>query len=660
VTEPPREPCSSAEPTASAEAARLSALPLDASEALDVHDRTTGHAPSFRSLLPATDAARPTALPVFPSPGQRLHDFDLLRVLGQGAFAMVYLARQVSLDRQVALKISANRGSEARTLASLEHDHIVRVFSQDVDPPRNLRLVCMQYVCGTTLERVIHTLGKRPRAVWSGAAILEAIDKLSPQPAELDAAALRDREHLAAADFVESVCWIGARLAEALAHAHTQGVLHRDVKPANILLNRYGRPFLADFNVALDPQRMRGPAGEVFGGTLAYMAPEHVDAFNPDMDVSPAVVDARSDMYSLGLVLFELLTGRLPFPVLEKLGRTGELLRDVAALRRSEAPSPRSLVDVPETLDRVVRRCLDPRPEERYQTADELAHALDGCGQHRRMMKALPVGGPLTRAVERHPFWMGAALLFLPHVLGSVVNISYNAVRIVGELTQEQRSVFNQLVAGYNIVVYPLCLVLMWLLVAPLFRGLDDLAGRLVPHAGRIAVLRRRLLRLPRWAVVIALAGWLPGGLLFPLGIDRLAGPIDASVYLLFVTSFAFSGLIALTYSVFGLEFLVLRVLYPRYWVDAQDLRTRAPEELHGEAGRVYVLQLLAVLTPLAMVVAMVWIGPEQEIAASGFRVLLMGLSLLAGLGYIAALSAGERLDQAVQALTGERSAANR
>jgi hypothetical protein len=166
------------------------------------------------------------------------------------------------------------------------------------------------------------------------------------------------------------------------------------------------------------------------------------------------------------------------------------------------------VADVPETLDRVVRRCLDPRPEQRYQTATELARGLDGCAEHRRMMKALPIGGLLTHAVEKHPFWMGAALLFLPHVLGSIVNISYNAVRIVGQLTDEQRWViFNRLVPAYNAIVYPLCGVLMWCLVRPLYRGLDDLGGRLVPDAGRIAEVRRRLLRLPRWAVVLALVG---------------------------------------------------------------------------------------------------------------------------------------------------------
>src|SRR5437868_5789886 len=99
----------------------------------------TAKAPTYR---PPADTARASRPLVFPSVGQRIDDFEIVRILGEGSFGKVYLARQVSLDRHVALKVTANRGSEARTLASLEHDYIVQVFSESVDAERDMRLMC--------------------------------------------------------------------------------------------------------------------------------------------------------------------------------------------------------------------------------------------------------------------------------------------------------------------------------------------------------------------------------------------------------------------------------------------------------------------------------------------------------------------------------------
>ena len=131
---------------------------------------------------------------------------------------------------------------------------------------------------------------------------------------------------------------------------------------------------------------------------------------------------------------------------------------------------------------------------------------------------------------------------------------------------------------------------------------------RAVPDVERIAALRLELLRLPFWVILLACAGWLPGGVLFPLGIDLLAGPLgtSAAVYLGFLMSFTLSGLIALSYSLLGVKYLVLRVLYPRFWVDARELRRHARIELHSEERRLHWLQLLCGLIPLTAAVLMV------------------------------------------------------
>src|SRR5262249_17773933 len=133
-------------------------------------EAVTAQAPPFRAPVKPIDVAS-LHLRALPNVGDRVDDFELHKLLGSGGSARVFLARQVSLNRMVALKVSHNRGQEARTLASLEHDHVVRVFSEVIDAPQDLRLLCMQYVPGTTLERVIAALSQLPPEKRDGRAI---------------------------------------------------------------------------------------------------------------------------------------------------------------------------------------------------------------------------------------------------------------------------------------------------------------------------------------------------------------------------------------------------------------------------------------------------------------------------------------------------------
>jgi hypothetical protein len=617
-----------------------SSLPPETEPAAEESPQSTAAAPPFRPL-----ETRPGAL----ARGERLDDFEVLGTLGRGSFATVYLARQLSLDRQVALKVSPDRGHEARTLAGLEHDHIVRVFSESADRRRGLRLLCMQLVPGTTLEQVMRALASVPRPAWSGRAILDAIDALASLSAPFDASALRDRDFLARCDFIEAVGWLGARLAEALTHAHSRGVLHRDIKPANILLNRYGRPLLADFNIAFDARR----TGDLFGGTLAYMAPEHLDAFNPEALAKPDEVDERADVYSLGVVLFELLAGELPFSPPRHSGRVAEVLKELAEERRSHAPDLPADVDIPGVVRRIVRRCLAPWPVDRYQQAAELAEALEGCGELHRMRTALPAGGRLTRAALRRPFLLLALLVFLPHLFGSAVNISYNAVRIVTELTGEQRELFARLTLIYNAVVYPLCLVVLGWLLLPVLRVWNRLEHTDPTEDLPVDEFRHNVLRWPLWAICLSCAGWLPGGLLFPLVLHTLAGPLPPAVFGHFLLSFTISGLIATTYSLFAMQYLVLRILYPSLWTDTRQVRERAAAELRPLDRRLGLFQLLAGLIPLVGAVLMIGAGPD-ELTHAGyrtFRVLVTALVGLGVLGVCVANATSRRLQQTLSVL---------
>jgi serine/threonine protein kinase len=565
-------------------------------------------------------------------------------LLGEGSFGQVFRARQLTLDREVALKITGQRGSEARTLASLEHDHIVQVFTEDVDPVRGLRLLCMQYIPGTTLAQILRRLRERPQHDWSGASVLEVIDQLTCHPAPFHPAALRDRELLAGADLTETVCWLGARLAEALDHAHCRKVLHRDIKPANILLNHYGRPFLADFNLSLSARLEPTAGGTLFGGTVAYMAPEHLEAFGAtDAGSRRKVVDERSDIYALGLVLFEMVTGQrmfggepLPVPGALANGETEwrAALYRLAAGRRTANLSARQLnSQVSETLDRILRRCLDPDPGKRYQTAKDLAGALDGCRELRRIELELPAAGPITRVAGRDPFLVLVVLTFLPHVFGSLLNISYNSLRIVGDLTAAQQLTFNRLVLGYNTIVYPLCLMGLYHVVVPVWRTWLQLTRADAVTPEQVAAARQRALSWPRWVVGLSSLGWLPGAILFPTILHFAAGPIRAAVFGHFLISFLLSGLIALTYSFFGVQFIVLRIVYPRLWVDCTDLHEATRRELGPLENRLRLFQILAGVIPLAGAVLMVAVGPEIS-GYRTFRLLVTGLITMGMAGF--------------------------
>jgi tetratricopeptide (TPR) repeat protein len=172
--------------------------------------------------------------------------------------------------------------------------------------------------------------------------------------------------------YVQAVMWIGARLADGLAHAHEHQIIHRDLKPANVLLADDGQPLLLDFNISENLSLRSSALGASVGGTLPYMAPEQLEFFsNRDKRV-----DGRSDLYSLGLILYELLTGKPTFPCYQ--GPLPEVLPVMIADRKKPPPSVRKWSKaVSPAVESIIRHCLEPDPAQRYQSARELQEDLE-------------------------------------------------------------------------------------------------------------------------------------------------------------------------------------------------------------------------------------------------------------------------------------------
>jgi serine/threonine protein kinase len=263
--------------------------------------------------------APPEELPL--RPGQTFHGLEILELLGKGGMGVVYKARQPTLDRMVALKILPQKMAldpdfqnrfirEAKALGSLNHPNIVAVY--DFGAEGGLFFFAMEFVDGTNLRQII-----RDR-------------KLSP----------------------EQALKIVPQLCDALDYAHAEGVVHRDIKPENILLDRKGRVKIADFGLAKLVGADVAAAGmltvtNMVMGTPHYMAPEQVE--------NPKGVDHRADIYAIGVVFYEMLTGELP-------------------IGRFEMPSKKVQIDV--RLDEVVLKALEKSPERRYQNASDIKDAV--------------------------------------------------------------------------------------------------------------------------------------------------------------------------------------------------------------------------------------------------------------------------------------------
>ena len=346
------------------------------------------------------------------SPGESLLDFQIVGELGRGTFSRVYLARQTSLSgRLVVLKISSVRLREAERLARLQHTNIVPIYS--VHEYQQHSVLCMPWFGSATLKDVIETLRSSTQRK-DGGSLLSTVtacdsktllamaslpgkakaERQSSSVSESEALVSASRSPLAGLNLEQSALWIVRQLAEGLQHAHAKGILHRDLKPANVLLTEDGQPMILDFNLAAEAEDSL-ETDEIAGGTLPYMSPEQIASID-----SFRSVNVTSDVYSLGVILFELLTGRLPFSRNEgdRRAMIDERWATSIAPRRI---SPQLSVDA----ESVIQKCLAPDPARRYQSAQELSDDLDRHLHHLPFRYAAnrSLGERLRKWGRRHP-----------------------------------------------------------------------------------------------------------------------------------------------------------------------------------------------------------------------------------------------------------------
>jgi serine/threonine protein kinase len=295
---------------------------------------TTPHAPPTDNSAVHPD---PSPLSESPPAPEQIGRYKVVRRLGEGTYGDVYLAHDAVMDRQVAVKVPSARLleterareeflREARSVARLQHEGIVRAYDFGQEADGRCYLV-YEYIEGASLAERI-----KP-------------ERLAADPLPLERATR-----------------IVAQVAEALHYAHLQGMIHRDIKPANILLDQQGRPKVADFGLAVRDEDLAGEKGRL-AGTLPYMSPEQVRREGHRLD-------GRSDLYSLGVVLYELLCSRRPFTAI-----TEEELIDQILHR--EAKPPRQIKDsIPQALERVCLKALSKRVQDRYTTAKDMAREV--------------------------------------------------------------------------------------------------------------------------------------------------------------------------------------------------------------------------------------------------------------------------------------------
>jgi WD40 repeat protein/serine/threonine protein kinase len=380
---------------------------IEAGETVDADDWVARH-PEFadelreflleeRLVARVTARLRDVAAPAgLESAGRQVGDFRILGELGRGGMGVVYEAEQISLGRRVALKVLPFAAmldprhlqrfkNEAHAAASLDHPHIVHVHA--VGCERGVHFYAMQYIEGRSLAELIQEMrGERTieydRSTRSFPKAPQRCDDTRPTPqAQLDTVRSRGNQ-----DKFAAASRIVIQAAEALEYAHQMGVVHRDIKPSNLLIDAAGHVWVTDFGLAqMQSDQNLTMTGDMLG-TLRYMSPEQAAGRR-------ALLDQRTDVYSLGVTLYELVTLRPAFDDEDRQALLRRILED-------DPPAPGKFCPgMPKDLETIILKSIAKSPLNRYQTAGALAADLN------RFLEGRPIHARRVTRLQKARYW---------------------------------------------------------------------------------------------------------------------------------------------------------------------------------------------------------------------------------------------------------------
>lgn len=382
--------------------------------------------------------------------GKQLGEYMILQELGRGGMGIVFLGIHPALSRLSAIKILSpsfshdkeslkNFEEEAKTIAKFSHPNIVPIYS--ISDEQGMRYIAMGYISGWSLKNIIETLrtNKQPDKL-KAAAIREILQKPLAKDHDISQKniTLKREDKFWNKSYFQFVATIGAEIADALSYAHQNGIVHGDLKPSNILLTAEAIPMVADFGLSRNIKELASSKNNEFAGTMVYAAPEQI---------RNNALNEKTDIWSLGVTLYELLTFKNPF--------VDKTIKKTAAKILKGNPAPLRLYNkkIPIELEAIVLKCLELNPNTRYESLSDLSKDLSNyLGS--RPIKAKPIGfvRRVGKWMRRQPVLASSITgLFLATVIASIlIYISMIETLVNSAVRLQGRGFFQEAEKKYN------------------------------------------------------------------------------------------------------------------------------------------------------------------------------------------------------------------